>query len=275
MMSGMGIETSAVIKGEAMMSLIDSHVHLDHILAGQSGRIDWLRAHHCAVVSWAWCREPESVKDLRDYLGQKQRTIHALHRQGLSCCYLAGIHPRNITHDLTAEAVVDLVAPHLEDPLCRGIGEIGLEYGSARETEILAAHLSLAADVRAAGKKIGIHTPRGNKVAVTETLLAFLATVPEIKPLSVIDHCSATTLPPVLAGGYRAGITLSPIKTDWRTLPVLTERHGKDLDRIMCNTDSGTRFYEDLVTASREARIEPHAARQIFHDNAALFFGMK
>lgn len=257
-----------------MDPIIDSHVHLDHIAAGQPGRIDWLRDHHCAVVSWAWCRQPESVQDLRDYLEQKRTTIHELHRQGLSCGYLAGIHPRNITDDLTPEAVADLVAPHLADPLCLGIGEVGLEYGIEREMEILAAHFALVADVAAAGKKIGIHTPRGNKDAVTRTLLVFLTSVPAIKSLAVIDHCSAETLPSVLAEGYHAGITLSPIKTDWRTLPDLVERHGADLDRIMCNTDSGTSFYEDLVTACREGQIETHAAKRIFHDNAARFFGI-
>ena len=255
-----------------MASIIDSHVHLDHIVTGHPERIDWLRDHHCAVLSWAWCRQPESVGDLRDYLEQKRKTIHKLHQQGLSCGYLAGIHPRNITADLTPQAVVDLVASHLEDPFCLGIGEVGLEEGIEREMEILAAHFALVPEVAAAGKKIGIHTPRNNKAAVTRSLLIFLTSVPAINPLAVIDHCSLETLPSVLAAGYHAGITLSPIKTDWRTLPDLVERHRGDLDRMMCNTDSGTRFYEDLVTASRAACIESQAARQLFHDNAARFF---
>ena len=255
--------------------IIDSHVHLDHIAGHTPHRIQWLKDRGCAVVSWAWCAKPETVEDMRIYLTGKRAVIHRLNADGLSCGYLAGIHPRNITADMTPEAAVGLVRPFLDDPLCLGIGEIGLEHDDLNEKEILRAQLSLAPVVSAAGKKIGLHTPRGNKTAVTLALLAVLEAMPEIKPMAVIDHCDEKTLPAVLEAGYPAGLTLSPAKTDWHSLPALVETHADAIDRIMCNTDSGTTFHEDLVRAAAAGQIDPAAAGKIFHNNAAIFFNLE
>jgi predicted metal-dependent TIM-barrel fold hydrolase len=209
---------------------------------------------------------------MQAYLAQKRATIHALSGQGLHCGYLAGVHPRNITDDMNPDDAVRLVKPCLDDPLCLGIGEIGLEYDSLHEKEILAAQLSLVPELIARGKKIGLHTPRKNKMEVTLALLALLEATPDVKPLAVIDHCSAGTLPAILEAGYHAGITLSPIKTEWRSLPALTEKHADSINRILCNTDSGTEFYEDLLTASKAGQLESGTANMLFRDNAARFF---
>lgn len=254
------------------IDLIDSHVHLDHIAARHPGRIQWLMDHRCAVVSWAWSPRPDHVADMQAYLTQKRAAIHVLSGRGLPCGYLAGVHPRNITADMNPDDAVRLVKSCLDDPLCLGMGEIGLEYDSLHEKEILAAQLSLLPELVAAGKKIGLHTPRKNKTDVTLALLALLEATPEIKPVAIIDHCSAGTLPAVLEAGYHAGITLSPIKTDWRSLPALVEKHADSIDRILCNTDSGTDFYEDLLTASKAGQLEPDTADKLLRGNAARFF---
>lgn len=257
-----------------MARLIDSHVHLDHIAANNPRRLRWLMDQDCAAVSWAWCVEPRDRADLNTYLDRKRATIHGLRKRGMTCGYLVGIHPRNITHDLTPEDAVRMIAPYLEDPLCLGIGEIGLEHDSLHEKEILAAQLSLAPVLKAKGKKFGIHTPRDDKEKVTLALLALLEARPEIKPMAVIDHCSATTLPAVLEAGYHAGISLSPVKTEWRTLPALVGKHTDSLTRILCNTDSGTRFYEDLALAAKHGQIASEWADKLFCDNAARFFNI-
>ena len=70
--------------------------------------------------------------------------------------------------------IEDLLAPYLQDPLCRGIGEIGLETGNLQETEVLLAQLELGRHLVSSGAVVGVHTPRSNKVEITQTTLGLL-----------------------------------------------------------------------------------------------------
>ncbi len=111
--------------------------------------------------------------------------IYDLNNQGLSCYYLAGVHPRCITPDLRPHHIQDLLLRYLEDPMCLCIGEIGLETGSAIEENIFSAQLQLQDAVTDMAGKFGIHTPRGNKGARTERTLALLSSFPGIETISV------------------------------------------------------------------------------------------
>lgn len=255
--------------------VIDSHLHLDQVWHHHPHRIAWLKNHTAAVVSWAWATQVDSVAELGLYLDRQRQIVGRLRDQGLNAWFLTGIHPRNITDDLDPEQIGSLLAPHLGDPACLGLGEIGLETGSSREQAILRAQLAIGKSLAGAGKRLGIHTPRDDKVRVTELLLDLLGDFGHLASSSVIDHCTAATLKPVLAAGFWAGITLGPGKTVWRELPQVVAGIEDFFHRIMLNTDSATAFYEDLVAAAGDPALVNLSARGLFGANAARFFNIR
>ena len=88
--------------------MIDSHVHLDHIVKEHPHRISWMEKNRCVPVSWAFGLHIEDREGLRGYLKRHAELIRNLNRDGLGCYYLSGIHPRNISPDLRAEDVEEL-----------------------------------------------------------------------------------------------------------------------------------------------------------------------
>jgi uncharacterized protein len=196
------------------------------------------------------------------------------HNAGISCYYLAGIHPRCIPPDLKPEMVGPLLMPYLEEPLCRGIGEIGIETGDTKEVEIFIAQLEAGRDFINHGKVIGVHTPRADKLSATETTLNLLAGFPEMSSLLVVDHCTAETIALILEAGLWAGITLNPFKTSLEELKRIILSCQDHPDRIMCNTDSNIRFFEDLVKYSQMEDLPEHIRGKYFYGNAARFFNI-
>lgn len=255
-----------------MKQIIDSHVHLDMIQKYHPERIQWLRENHCGVVSWAYFDPPDSVARLNKNLQDKARVIGELFAAGLKCDYLAGVHPRSIPPDLKPEAIDSLLAPHMDDPRCLGIGEIGLETGDTREQEILIAQLELGRSIFAEGKVIGLHTPRSRKTSMTESTLQILRRFSDVAASIVIDHCTADTIGTVLESGFWAGVTLSPEKVSWEEMHQMVSLCPDHLDRIMCNSDSGYRFYEDVVQYSRADDLGGQIRAKLFYDNALRFF---
>ncbi|MDM8551976.1 TatD family hydrolase [Desulfobacterales bacterium HSG2] len=251
--------------------IIDSHLHLDHIHTKHPDRIRWMRERGIIPISWAFAMNIENRESLAAYLRTQADLIHRLNGEGMKCFFLSGIHPRNIPPDLDAEDVKALLSPFLDDPLCLGIGEIGLELGSPREKEIFSAQLAMGEHLREKGKCLGVHTPRENKPKITREILSVLEKYPGLEEITVIDHCMPETIARVLEKGYRAGVTLSPIKASFRDAEEILRRHSEDLNRIMCNTDSGTVFHEDVfrLHCSEDFR---EVQSSLTFENALQFF---
>lgn len=257
------------------INIIDSHVHLDLIEGHHPHRIQWLKENGCSVVSWSYFEGVDSILKLKKCLESKVQCIEKLSQGGLACHFLAGIHPRSIPPDLKPEQIESLLKPYWENPLCRGIGEIGLETGDAKEQEVFIAQLELGKSALNRGKIIGVHTPRSNKVSVTQATLKILEGFPEISSSTVVDHCTVETIDAVLDAGFWAGVTLSPVKTSWDEMKRMVSICSNRIDRIMCNTDSGSSFFEDAVQSSRTDDLPGPIREKLFHDNAALFFTLR
>lgn len=255
-----------------MQQLIDSHVHLDMIQKYHPQRIQWLRENHCGVVSWSYFAPPDSTARLKKELQKKARFIRELSDAGMQCHYLAGVHPRSIPPDLRPEAIDSLLTPHMDDPCCLGIGEIGLETGDMREQEILIAQLEIGRRIAAEGKVTGIHTPRSNKIAMTKLTLKILSQFSDVAASMVVDHCTVRTIRTVLESGFRAGVTLSPEKTSCEEMLRMVALCPDYPDRMMCNSDSGSNFFEDFVRCSRNSGLDEKICARLFGDNAARFF---
>ena len=257
------------------IKFIDSHVHLDHIYSDNPDRIPWIKTAGCTPVSWSFCKPVESVADIKRCLASHARVLRELSDNCFPCYYLAGIHPRNISTDLKPQHVRELILPYLDDPLCLGIGEIGLETGSRREVEILSAHLDLAEEVAGRRKVFGIHTPRKNKTVVTRQTMRLLESYMDYNDRIVIDHCTPRTIGDVLSSGFWAGVTLSPVKTSISDVLDIVSRLGNDLSRMMINTDSGTQFYDDLYTLVLAPEPDLEIKEKITRSNARRFFGIR
>jgi len=254
------------------MNIIDSHVHLDMIERHHPSRIQWLKENACSVVSWSFFEGVHSVSQLEGCLKSKALSMRKYFADGLVCHYLAGVHPRCIPPDLKPEQIGAMLNPYLDDPLCRGIGEIGLETGDSREQEVFIAQLELGRSLLPHGKIIGVHTPRYNKLSVTKTTLEILDRFPDISSSLVVDHCTFETIAAVLDAGFWAGVTLSPAKTSWGEMKRIVSICSDRIDRIMCNTDSGIAFFEDMVQYSRSDDLPEAIREKLFYLNAARFF---
>jgi predicted metal-dependent TIM-barrel fold hydrolase len=253
-------------------NIIDSHVHLDMIERHHPDRIQWLKENDCSVVSWSYFEGVGSVSELEGCLQTKAQCMRKHSAAGLVCHYLAGVHPRSIPPNLKPEQVGSLLKSYIEDPLCRGIGEIGLETGDAKEQEVFIAQLEFGRSLLSLGKIIGVHTPRSNKRPVTKTTLEILNRFPDLLSSLVVDHCTVKTIDAVLNAGFWAGVTLSPAKTSWEDMKHIVSICSGQIDCIMCNTDSGSAFYEDVVQFSRSDNLPETIREKLFYRNAARFF---
>jgi len=254
---------------------VDSHCHLDMVNVFDPQGITWVRDMVCLPISWSFSGEITAADDLKTYFRKQQDVISQLNHNGLRCYYLSGIHPRDIPVDLGAEMVRELLTPNLDDPLCLGIGETGLETGSEQEKEILAAQLDMAGEVAGRGKIFGIHTPRQDKARITGELLEMLRDYPAYRENIVVDHCTEETIASVLQMGLWAGITMNPEKIRTDNLVRIIQAHKKDMGRIMLNTDSSTSFYRDLSILSREETIEERDRTALLRDNALRFYHLE
>jgi len=255
-----------------MKNIIDSHVHLDLIAHHHPHRIPWLKENGCAVISWSYFEGVDSVSQLEACLKAKAQCIRDLSEGGLGCYYLAGVHPRSMPPDLKPEQIGSLLKAHLEDPLCRGIGEIGLETGNEKEQEVFLAQLEVGTSLLNRGNIIGVHTPRSQKMPVTQTILDILDRFPGLSSSLVVDHCTLETITAVLDAGFWAGVTLSPPKTSLDEMKRIVSLCPDRIDRIMCNTDSDAAFFEDAVQASRADDMPESVREKLFYRNAAAFF---
>jgi predicted metal-dependent TIM-barrel fold hydrolase len=254
------------------IQFIDSHVHLDHIYSDNPKRISWLGKAGCTPISWSFCKPVASVADIKRCLANHSDVINELSGTRFPCYYLAGIHPRNISSDLKPNQIQELILPYLDDPICLGIGEIGLETGSPREVEILLAHLELADEVAGRGKIFGIHTPRENKTMVAQQTLDLLKPYAAYKERMVIDHCTPEIIGEILSSGFWAGVTLSPVKASAEEVKDIVSRYKNYLSRIMLNTDSGSQFYENLYTFIQSDDLDREINEKITRSNAERFF---
>ena len=254
--------------------IIDSHVHLCLLHKYNPDRIAWLIEHRCSVISWAFGGTIANVSDLKHYLSHRVSVFRELRRRGLDCYHLCGIHPRKIPRDLRPEAVAGLLVPFLDHPECLGIGEIGLEAGTRLEEEILCAQLEFGLSLGRRDLRFGLHTPRDQKPAITRRLFSLLDMYETLPAMAVVDHCTHGTIGPVLSRGFHAGISLSRVKTSENELVQILKLFGAESDRIMCNTDSGREFHEDLVTAQRNGLLHKDVTGNLFYCTAARFFGI-
>ncbi len=255
-------------------AICDSHMHLDILEQRHPAAIKRLVAARCLCISWAWGQQISNRDDLVAYLDWQAEKVRELRQKGLFCFYLTGVHPRNICPDLDPKILPQILLPRLDDPLCLGLGEIGLETGLGSEKNVLASQLDLAREVFNRNKVIGIHTPRMNKEAVARTLLDFLDRYVLDRKRVVIDHVTTRIAGEVLNRGYFAGVSLCPGKTSPIELLTLCRDQWESLGRILVNTDCGNEFFDDLLRLPASDLLPPQTLGRVSLGNALTFYGI-
>ncbi len=149
-----------------------------------------------------------------------------------------GIHPRCIPPKY--ERAVE----SLEEIECVAFGEIGLETASDLEIEVLKEQLKLA---KRLDKLCIIHTPRRNKVEVTEKTLKILQDVSFPESLAVVDHATKDTAKMIVDAGYYAGLTVQVGKLNAEEVYEIVSELG--FERFVLNSDTGFDKADMFATA--------------------------
>lgn len=260
---------------------IDAHFHADILMSQQPEFINTYRALGIGGLAWSYAHNIASWRDYSAYWQNLAGSCAELSAHGVPCAYLVGIHPRCIPDDLSPETglpqeLEQEMLWHLNRPSCRGMGELGLDTGGERETKILCQQLDMATHSLPEDKKIGIHTPRRNKLEVTRRILEVLRLYPALQNSFLVDHLNSTVLSLILEQGFMLGMTLQPGKSDLDELRSVLKREPQVEDRLMVNSDGAQQLSEPFVQGIREGL--PRANRtwqKVFYGNAREFWGLK
>jgi len=186
-------------------------------------------------------------------------------KAGMDLHAAIGIHPRCIPPSY------DRVLEFMEhDDKSIAFGEIGLENANERETEVFVEQLKLAKKL---DKCCIIHTPRKNKIDITEKTIEILERVGFPENRIVIDHVSIKTVDYVLKKGYHAGMTVEEGKLSIDEVIQIVESHG--FDNLVLNSDTGFSPSEKVMVAKAAQKLEDKfgkEAEKIYWSNAIDFF---
>lgn len=255
------------------MKIVDSHLHLDII--GDDDIFDYMRHNLRAVVIWSYCEpRPKTFADLNTYFERQQTFALRCTSRGLPCFRLAGIHPRNIPfgESLTQTKINRLLEPQLVNNIY-GIGEIGLETGSAEEEDILAMQLDFA---KRHGLKACVHTPRKNKGERMPATLKIVEQSGINRHDVVIDHLDSTPLVwTVVNMGYYAGVTISPAKSSLANVLEILGGCPQNLGQIMLNSDLALPRLDDYKFYVESLKKLPPEYAPLYAQNALNFFNIK
>ena len=191
------------------------------------------------VVSCAFYPvKPSSPETLIDEFRKLETfEVERAEKAGMKLYPAIGIHPRCIPPNY------EKALKYLEKN-ARIIGEIGLETANDLEIEVLKAQLDIA-------KKLDvpciIHTPRRNKVEITEKTLKILKEMDFPSDLAVIDHATEQTVPIIINQGYWIGLTVQKGKLTKEDVARIVEKFG--FERFLLNSDTGFSDEELFTTA--------------------------
>lgn len=263
------------------LEYIDAHCHADLLLQRDDRFPEAYRIRQCGGISWSYPEGIASWQDYPDYWNRLRALAERLSDEGIPFFYLIGIHPRCIPDDLKVEreipeALAQAMHHHLADPLCLGLGEIGLDGASDSEKRVLCWQLDLAAHHLPENKRIGLHTPRASKEQVTREILDLLRGYTSLKSRLLIDHVTPQTYPLIREEGYSpVGMTLQPGKTSVEDLARFIREDPSRAQSVVLNSDSAKTISEWFLNLldNPDTLLREEVCRLLL-DNARDFYGL-
>ncbi len=235
------------------LEYLDAHCHADLLLQRDDRFPEAYRIRQCGGISWSFPEGIASCQEYPEYWDRLRSRCGQLSDEGVPFYYLVGIHPRCIPADLEMEpklpqALSEALGKHLADPLCLGLGELGLDEASEPEKRILCWQLDLAVSHLPESKRIGVHTPRTNKDPVTREILDLLRGYDALRNRLLIDHVSPQTFELVRKEGYApVGMTLQKGKTSVEDLARFIREDPSRAQCVVLNSDSARQISDRFL----------------------------
>jgi len=263
-----------------MIRALDAHCHADILMRHLPSFPNLYREMGCGCVTWAYLETAHSREEYIPYWNGLRNLCRAVESSESPFYYLVGIHPRSITEDMKSlpelpAELCESLAEHLRDPLCLGLGELGLDKGGRIEEQVLLWQLDWAVRHLPEAKRIGVHTPRQRKEEATRRTLDILD---DFKPLAsrlLIDHVTPALWPMVSEKPYWMGMTLQDGKVSLDELISFAAACPSFSDRIIVNSDGAkalSRPFLDFLR--REELLDAECRRAVLRDNALRFYGL-
>jgi predicted metal-dependent TIM-barrel fold hydrolase len=237
----------------------DSHVHTEGLGVSELRKMKEAGIERVCSLSFYPIKPhfPQTLIDnFRKMEEFERRRCEAL---GIEMIPGVGIHPRCIPPNY------ETVLEHLEAGEWVLFGEIGLENATEEEIDVLTSQLRIAME-----KDIPciIHTPRGNKRAVTEKIIQILEKLSFPAELAVIDHVNYENLDLVVERNYWIGLTVQQGKLLPEDVAEIVKKYGNE--KFMVNSDAG--YGNEFVNAVAEtARLLGKDAGRICFENCRKF----
>jgi len=188
-------------------------------------------------------------------------------KAGLKLIPAVGIHPRCICEGWKK-------ALNWIEENGKVIGEIGLETAGEVEVDVLLSQLELA-------KKLDVpcivHTPKKNKLEVTEKVLEVVGRSGIGEELVVIDHATSETVEKIIKRGFWAGLTVQPGKLSVDEAVSIVEKYG--FENFVLNSDTGFNDFEMLTVVETvkalEERFDRKDVKKVAMENGKKLFKLR
>lgn len=252
--------------------IIDAHLHADcrPVEDFKNMKIAGVNA----IVSCAY--DPLEMKKSNVSFEHFDRIINReakrVENEGIKFYCAVGVHPRAIPTDF--EKVIEKLPEYLEKKNVIAIGEIGLESADDLEQKVFVEQLKIADENN---YKIIVHTPRTNKVEITEKIVKLLEE--HINPRLVqLDHVDFSIVDSIIDKDYSLGITIQPLKMSTEETILMLEKYGYDkfvLDSDISYAPSNPLSLPETKHELEKMGVNKNSINKVMFENVLKFYNIK
>lgn len=252
--------------------IIDAHLHADcrPVEDFKNMKIAGVNA----IVSCAY--DPLEMKKSNVSFEHFDRIINReakrVENEGIKLYCAVGVHPRAIPTDF--DKVIEKLPEYLEKKNVIAIGEIGLETADDLEQKVFVEQLKIADENN---YKIIVHTPRTNKVEITEKIVKLLDE--HINPKLVqLDHVDFSIVDSIIDKEYSLGITIQPLKMSTEETIQMLEKYGYDkfvLDSDISYAPSNPLSLPETKHELEKMGVNKNSINKVMFENVLKFYNIK
>lgn len=252
--------------------IIDAHLHADcrPVEDFKNMKIAGVNA----IVSCAY--DPLEMKKSNVSFEHFDRIINReakrVENEGIKLYCAVGVHPRAIPTDF--DKVIEKLPEYLEKKNVIAIGEIGLETADDLEQKVFVEQLKIADENN---YKIIVHTPRTNKVEITEKIVKLLDE--HINPRLVqLDHVDFSIVDSIIDKDYSLGITIQPLKMSTEETIQMLEKYGYDkfvLDSDISYAPSNPLSLPETKHELEKMGVNKNSINKVMFENVLKFYNIK
>lgn len=252
--------------------IIDAHLHADcrPVEDFKNMKIAGVNA----IISCAY--DPLEMKKSNVSFEHFDRIINReakrVENEGIKFYCAVGVHPRAIPTDF--EKVIEKLPEYLEKKNVIAIGEIGLETADDLEQKVFVEQLKIADENN---YKIIVHTPRTNKVEITEKIVKLLDE--HINPRLVqLDHVDFSIVDSIIDKEYSLGITIQPLKMSTEETIQMLEKYGYDkfvLDSDISYAPSNPLSLPETKHELEKMGVNKNSINKVMFENVLKFYNIK